>query len=135
MIGCKEHDPEASSGKGLSWAAIVGENWAVEDPHGELPGPGASVHQPSDPSQCGMLSRGQRNLKLSQSMRDPGTFLVLSRVEEVEVGASREALWPAWGLDQIPGVILLAPHTLNAEVIPGGAPPHIHYFAPCSRNS
>lgn len=93
------------------------------DPHGELPGPGASVHQPSDPSQCGMLSRGQRNLKLSQSMRGPGTFLVLSRVEEVEVGASREALWPAWGLDQIPGVILLAPHTLNAEVIPGGAPP------------
>lgn len=59
-------------------------------------------------------------------MRDPGTFLVLSRVEEVDVGASREALWPAWGLDQIPGVILLAPHTLNAEVIPGGAPPPAH---------
>lgn len=50
-------------------------------------------------------------------MRDPGTFLAPSRAEEVEVGASREALWPAWGLDQIPGFILLAPHALNAEVI------------------
>lgn len=80
-----------------------------------------------------MLSRGQRNLKLSQSTRDPSTFLAPSRVEEVEVGASREALWPAWGLDQIPGFILLAPHGLNAEVIPGGAPPppHTHTLLLC----
>lgn len=68
-----------------------------------------------------MISRGQRNLKLSQSTRDSGTFLAPSRAEEVEVGASREALWPAWGLDQIPGFILLAPHALNTEVISGGA--------------